>query len=96
MSEHRIDTGARFAKLILTPEEDTLACQSASPLFLAFLQNKIASYAEQLVLEDFDFDPDPTKQVKAIKRITELKAQITVLEELRDELIDGQQRASGK
>ena len=91
MSENRIDTGARFVKFNLSIEEDKLACQQAGPLFLAFLQNKIAAYAEQLVAEPLEIDPDPGKQFKSIVRIAELKAQITVLEELRAELIDGQQ-----
>lgn len=93
MSEHRLDSGARFVKFHLSSEETKLAYQSASPLFLAFLQNKIASYAEQLVVEDLEFDPDPAKQVKVIVRAAELKAAIKVLEELRDELIDGQSDA---
>lgn len=96
MSESRIDTGSRFTKILLAPEEVLLACRSASPLLLAFLQNKIAAYAEQLVVEKLEFHPDPTAQVNAIVRVAELKAQITVLEELREELIDGQQRASGE
>lgn len=93
MSENRLDVGARFVKFHLSAEEVKLAYQSASPLFLAFLQNKITSYAEQLVVEDLEFDPDPTKQVKAIVRNAKLKGMIEVLEELRDELIDGQSDA---
>ena len=90
MSEINIDTAAPFAKFLFAPDVEAMALESVSPYFLAYLQNKTADYAEQLVTEDLQFDPDPTKQVKSLVRHAVLKARVEMLRELMAEITAAQ------
>ena len=87
-----IDTSSKFARLLLTDEAAKLAV-NVSPLFLAFLQNKIAAYAEAVVDSELEYDPDPSKQLKAILEHQRLKNFVAAYTELMNEIIDGQQAA---
>lgn len=87
-----IDTSSKFARLRLTDEAAKLAV-NVNPLFLAFLQNKIAAYAEAVVDSELEYDPDPSKQLKAILEHQRLKNFVAAYTELMNEIIDGQQAA---
>jgi hypothetical protein len=71
----------RFQAFDLTEDEDKLARQ-VSPLFFAFLQNKIAAYASAVV----EFSAEGRDLTAATIRHERLKAQVEVLEELMQEL----------
>lgn len=70
----------------MTREEEQLAMQ-VSPLFLAYLQNKIEAYAAALVEADLPYSPNPTEQVKAILAHERLRNFVAAYEELMSELI---------
>lgn len=72
----------RFQQLELSEEEIAVAV-SVSPLFYAYLQNKIAAYAESL----FDLRAAVEQTAEQALREHEVrKAQVIVLEELLQEL----------
>lgn len=71
----------RFQQFEFTAQESNLACQ-VSPLFYAFLQNKIASYADAVV----EYTAEGKDLVAATIRHERLKAQVEVLEELLSEI----------
>lgn len=73
----------RFQQFELSDEEAQLAIR-VSPLFLAYLQNKIADYANAVV--EFQFDPAKESQTAALLKHEKLKAQVEILEELFQEL----------
>jgi hypothetical protein len=79
----RPDHSNRFQSFLLTPEEIKTAVQ-CSPLFFAYLQNKISSYASAAL--DYVHDPDKPLHVTVAKHEA-LKAQVEVLEELLRELV---------
>jgi hypothetical protein len=83
------DTGSRFFRVALTADELNIA-MSANPYFLAYLQNKIEAYANQLVESSLPYEADPAKQVKAIIEHERLRNYVGAYEELLAELVDHQ------
>lgn len=71
----------RFQQFEFTSEEEELASK-VSPLFYAFLQNKIASYAGAIV----EYSAEGKDLVASTIRHERLKAQVEVLEELLSEI----------
>lgn len=90
----QLNTANRFQSFTLTIEEEEQA-RCVSPYFLAYLQNKIASYAHAVIEHSYDQDKgqvDSTQQnLLAHER---LKAQVIVLEELFMELQTPEQQAN--
>lgn len=83
------DAGSKFFRIKLTPDDEKQAL-GVSPLFLAFLQNKIEAYATALVDTPLAYDPDPTKQVVAIVNYERNRTFVQAYEELLAELLDAQ------
>lgn len=81
----RPDTGNRFFRFSLTPEDEQTALQ-VSPLFLAYLQNKIADYAGAVVEKPLTFSANPAEQVTAIIEDTRRRTFVEAYEELLSEL----------
>lgn len=79
------DAASKFYRVNLAPEDEVLATQ-VSPLFMAFLQNKIEAYANALVTTRLPYDADPTRQVKAIIEYERLRNFVEAYEELFAEL----------
>lgn len=88
MPNHSIsqDTASTFMRFNLTKEDEQLA-SSVSPLFLAYLQNKIEAYASALVNAPLPYDPNPTNQVKAILTHERLRNFVEAYQELLSELL---------
>jgi hypothetical protein len=84
------DAGSKFYRIALTSEDEKLAL-GVSPLFLAYLQNKIEAYATALVDTPLVYDPDPTKQVATIVTYERTRAFVQAYEELLAELLDAQE-----
>ena len=84
------DAGSKFFRINLTPDDEKQAL-GVSPLFLAFLQNKIEAYATALVDTPLSYDPDPTKQVATIVNYERARSFVQAYEELLAELLDAQQ-----
>ena len=84
------DTSSRFFRVNLTEEDTKLALQ-VSPLFQAYLQNKIADYASELAVTALPYSPDPTKQVEAILKVERFRNYIAILEELFSEISSASQ-----
>lgn len=78
----QLSTSNRFQSFDLTEEEQKMAT-NVSPLFLAHLQNKIASYASATINAVHQKGEDPHETVL---RQEVLRAQVEVLEELFSEL----------
>lgn len=83
------DAGSKFFRIQLTPADEKQAL-SVSPLFLAYLQNKIEAYASALVDTSLTYDPDPSKQVATIVSYERTRAFVQAYEELLAELLDAQ------
>jgi hypothetical protein len=83
------DAGSKFFRVHMTPSDMEMAVQ-VSPLFLAYLQNKIEAYASALVDNGITYDPDPTKQVASIVAFERTRAFVQAYEELLAELLDAQ------
>lgn len=81
-----VDTGSKFCRLNMTPEDELLASQ-VSPLFLALLQNKIEAYASALVDTRLPYAPNPTEQVAAILAHERLRNFVEAYQELQSELL---------
>lgn len=81
-----LDTGSKFCRLTLSPEDEKLALQ-VSPLFLAYLQNKIEAYASALVEGDLPYSSNPAEQVKAILAHERLRNFVSAYQELQAELL---------
>lgn len=81
-----IDSASKFTRIQLTDEEEKLAMQ-VSPLFLAFLQNKIEAYASALTVIDLPYSSHPGDQVKAIIALERQRSYLAAYEELMSELI---------
>lgn len=83
------DAGSKFFRVQLSPADNDMAMQ-VSPLFLAYLQNKIEAYASALVDNGITYDPDPRKQVMSIVTFERNRAFVQAYEELLAELLDAQ------
>ena len=79
------DPASKFFRIQLSAEDEKLAT-NVSPLFLAYLQNKIEAYANAVVTSSLPYDADPAKQVKAILEFERLKNFVAAYEELFTEL----------
>lgn len=79
------DPSSKFFRVQLTAEDEKLAT-NVSPLFLAFLQNKIEAYANAVVTSSLPYDADPKCQVKAILAHERLRNFVEAYEELFSEL----------
>ena len=84
------DAGSKFFSIALTPADQEMA-MNVSPLFLAYLQNKIETYASSLVETPLVYDPDPRRQVTAIVAFERTRSFVLAYEELLSELLDAQQ-----
>lgn len=80
------DFSTKFARYTLTEQEENAALQ-VSDLFLMYLKNKIADYAEAVVDKDLPYSADPTKQMEAILAHEKLKHFVAAYEELMSEII---------
>ena len=86
------NNGNRFQSYILDQELITQALQ-VSPLFLAYLQNKIADYAGNLVDTKLPYNADPAAQVEAIVAHERLRNFVEAYEELMSEIVDASQHS---
>ena len=84
------DAGSKFFRITMTADDNKQAL-GVSPLFLAYLQNKIEAYATALIETSLPYDPDPTKQVAAIVAFEKSRAFVQAYEELLAELLDAQE-----
>jgi len=76
------DYSGRFNTFILSPAE-LQAARTVNPFFLAYLQNKIATYANAIIEDGYDGEKNQVdSQVLTMLRHEKLKAQVIVLEEL--------------
>lgn len=80
------ETSSKFFSIRMSAEEEQLA-MSVSPLFLAYLQNKIEAYASALVEAKLPYSPNPNEQVAAILAHERLRNIVEAYEELMSELI---------
>ena len=85
------DTASLFMKFNMTVEDEKLAT-GVSPLFLAYLQNKIEAYASALVESRLPYDPNPTNQVAAILAHERLRNFVEAYQELLNELLQSAQQ----
>lgn len=77
-----IDTANRFQSYVLTEEEER-AARTVSPYTLAYLQNKLSLYANQVVNSTYhDSRGEVDSERQTLLRHERLKAQVEVLEEL--------------
>jgi hypothetical protein len=81
-----IDTGSKFCRLQMGHEEELMA-QQVSPLFLAYLQNKIEAYASALVESKLPYSANPAEQVTAILAHERLRNFVEAYQELQSELL---------
>lgn len=79
------DLTGRFNRLRMSEQTEKMA-MNVSPLFLAYLQNKIADYAEASVESKLPYHADPTQQMSAILEHERLKNFISAYAELMAEL----------
>lgn len=88
MQNHQItpDTGSKFCRLTMS-HEDTRMAQQVSPLFLAYLQNKIEAYASALVESKLPYSANPAEQVTAILAHERFRNFVEAYEELQSELL---------
>lgn len=84
------DTSSTFMRFHMSEEDVRMAAQ-VSPLFLAYLQNKVEAYATATVNEELPFNSDPNKQVEAILAHARLKNYVQAYQELLSELLAYQQ-----
>lgn len=84
------DTASKFMRFNLSPEDERLACK-VSPLFLAYLQNKVEAYATAVVEKQLPYSPNPTEQVTAILAHERLRNFCEAYEELLNELLQSAQ-----
>lgn len=83
--EVRPDLTGKFNKILMNEEAAEQALK-VPPLFLAYLQNKIAEYASAVVESKLPYDPDPSRQVAAILEHERLRNFCAAYEELMAEL----------
>jgi hypothetical protein len=79
------DLTGKFNRILMSDEAVDQALR-VSPLFLAYLQNKIADYASASVENKLTYDPDPSRQVAAIIEHERLRNFCAAYEELMAEL----------
>jgi len=84
------DTASPFMRFNLSHEDQQLALQ-VSPLFLAYLQNKIEAYASALVEKQLPYNPNPTEQVAAIVAHERLRNFVEAYQELMSEILQSAQ-----
>lgn len=82
----RHDTASRFYRICLSADENKAALQ-VSPLFMAYLQNKVEAYAHALVDKQLPYSQDPSKQVEAILAHERLRNFVEAYEELMSEIL---------
>jgi hypothetical protein len=87
------DSSSKFFRVNLTPDDEQLA-MNVSPLFLAYLQNKIEAYASALVEAKLPYSPNPNEQVAAILAHERLRNYAEAYEELMSELIQASSQPS--
>lgn len=80
------DPTSKFFRVNLSPEDEKLAMH-VSPLFLAYLQNKIEAYASTLVEARLPYSVNPAEQVTAILAHERLRNYVDAYEELMCELV---------
>ena len=85
----KLSTASRFCEFELSQEED-VAGRTVNPYTLAYLQNKIAAYANACVQFEYDLEKPLQPQIIEHER---LKAQVSVLEELLREFQTPEQPA---
>lgn len=81
----RLDTSNKFQAFVFSDQEKEMA-RAVSPYFFAYLQNKIASYAAAALENKIEYDPDPSKQTRAILEHERLRNFVAAYEELLAEL----------
>lgn len=86
------DTASTFMRFNLSSEDEKLATQ-VSPLFLAYLQNKIEAYASALVEKQLPYHMHPAQQVTAIIAHERLRNFVEAYQELLNELLQSVQEA---
>jgi hypothetical protein len=86
------DTASTFMRFNLSAEDEKLATQ-VSPLFLAYLQNKIEAYATALVEKPLPYNANPAEQVTAIIAHERLRNFVEAYQELLNELLQSVQEA---
>lgn len=85
----QLDTSSKFARFSFTPDELEIAYH-VSPMFLAMLQNKIETYANELVEKSLPYSSNPTEQVAAIIAHERLRNFVEAYTELLSEIIENQ------
>lgn len=70
-----------FQQIEFTQEEEVLARRITVYTF-AYIQNKKAEYARQILGDDVEYNDDPAKNLKAIVRHEKLKMAVDILDEL--------------
>ena len=83
---HLPDTASKFMRFVLS-DDDTKQALNVSPLFLAYLQNKIEAYASELVERPLPYDPNPANQINAILAHERLRNFVEAYQELLSELL---------
>jgi len=87
------DTASAFMRFNLTSQDTELALQ-VSPLFLAYLQNKIEAYASALVEKQLPYSSNPTEQVTAILAHERLRNFVEAYQELMSEILQSSSEQS--
>ena len=83
------DTASTFMRFNMTAEDEKMAL-GVSPLFLAYLQNKIEAYANASLNAELPYHEDPKLQVKAILELERLKNHVAAYQELLFEIVNSQ------
>jgi len=83
------DTASTFMRFNMTAEDEKMAL-GVSPLFLAYLQNKIEAYANACLNAELPYHEDPKLQVKAILELERLKNHVAAYQELLFEIVNSQ------
>lgn len=86
----RSDPANIFQSFILDELQEKQALQQIQPIFLAYVQNKLAAYAASYVQNSLEFSSDPQKQMIALVNHAAIQAKCLVLQELMAEIIDAQ------
>lgn len=85
----KLDTSSKFSRFVLEDADLEQATQ-VSPYFLAYLQNKIEAYANELVEKSLPYSSNPTEQVAAIIAHERLRNFVEAYTELLSEIIENQ------
>jgi hypothetical protein len=84
------DTASAFMRFNLSASDTALALQ-VSPLFLAYLQNKVEAYASALVEKQLPYHSNPREQVAAIVAHERLRNFVEAYQELMSEILQAAQ-----